>query len=194
MAPVGNGPSLRGEAFVIASERPEQTDDERERCAEIARAARAGHARPWRKPVAAVQAERAAARRELGDGGVDLAALLRALEAQEMIASAGDAAHLQPAVTALLQAATNARPRAELDVATALLAAAMQSSGLLAAGEAGALSTKGSVPARGSATARLAVMHKVIPRLFVGGWTALLNGTSERPGPRRVRPPEALRR
>lgn len=188
-----NGPS-RGEAFVIASERPEQTDAERERCAEIARASRAGHARPWRKPVASVQAERAAARRELGDGGVDLAALLHALEAQEMIASAGDAAHLQPAVTALLQAATNARPRTEVDEATAVLAAAMQSSRLRATGEASALPTKASAPARGSATARLAVMHKVIPRLFVGGWTALLNGTSARSGPRRARPPEALRR
>lgn len=162
-------------------------DVEHARRGEVARAARAGAVRPWRKPAAAARAEHTAARDELGSGGVDVLALMRALVVQDMLSRDPGPAHgaLQRAVTELVQAATNARSRAEVDATRASLEAALACSGLHARREdaeraavepASMLPAKPGRPMRGGASARLAVMHEVLPRLWVGGWAALLNG------------------
>lgn len=178
--------------------------------------------RPWRKPAADVAAERAAAARELGAGGVNLLGLSRALDAQELVeqaarragADAQPVVDAQAATTALLQAATNARPADEVEAAIAALDACLGGarqllSAAAADGDepaeaapapapvlsrpASARGSKGPAPpggarrrasadARGGVGAVVAartrqsdVMHRVAPRLWVGGWAALLN-------------------
>lgn len=160
---------------------------ERERRAQALRAVRSG-ARPWRKPAAAVRAERAAACVELGDGGVDVSALFVALSTQEKIDAVMCAgidvgrpvAELQAAVTTLLQAATNARPASEVAAALAALEAAAAAARLPRATGGPRPPAKPVARAIG-ASAKLDVMHLVIPRLWVGGWAALLNGAHAAP-------------
>ncbi|KAJ1619935.1 protein-tyrosine phosphatase-like protein [Pavlovales sp. CCMP2436] len=110
------------------------------RRAEMLAAARAGVSKPWRKPAAAAAAERAYARRELGEGGgvSEIEVALGSLESA--LNSSGLRPPAEPAPSAQLSAARSGPSRA-----------------------------------RGTASARLAVMHMVLPGLWVGGWAALLN-------------------
>lgn len=134
--------------------------------------------RPWRKPAAAVAAERRAAADVLGcpgaDGGVHFGGLEVALRAQEFLdrhleraqAREGDLAVQQEATTRLLQAATNGRGEGEVQAALATVHAAFER-----------MSTPRDALVRDRASAgpsaKLQLMHLVAPRLWVGGWAAL---------------------
>ena len=139
-----------------------------------------------------------------GEGGVDAAATRLALVAAEVIRGAGrdgegdggghgegpregdDAPALGPASPSpmaaadrLRRAATNARPASEVAAARTALVAAMESAGLSDSLRA---ALRSGVPTGGScgdgATARrlgASVMDAVLPRLWVGGWAALLD-------------------
>ena len=110
----------------------------------------------------------------VGAGGVDLAALGVAMASQELInnTSAADRSTgaLQAATTLLLQAATNARPAEEVAAARAALLAAAARAGLTA--ELTALQIQDGHNAS-SRRSKLAVMHRVVPRLWVGQFEAL---------------------
>ena len=129
--------------------------------------------RPWRKPAAAVKAEKEKNARILGAGGVDFDAMHLVLSVQELIdaaAAAGSSdqhASLQAATTVLLQVATNARPMEEVAAARAALEAA--------ASAAGVAETLAKRPAEVEGRNRLQLLHEVVPRLWVGGWAALNN-------------------
>lgn len=123
--------------------------------------------RPWRKPAAAVKAEREASAKILGsNGGVNLESVRLAMAVQEVLDGA-DHAQAQAACTKLLQVATNARPAAEVQEAHAALEVAVAEAGLKEA------VVKKALKAGGGATAKLQLLHEVMPRLWVGGWAAL---------------------
>ena len=137
------------------------------------------HDRPWRKPAAAVKAEREASAKILGgSGGVHLDSLRLVMAAQELLDSSAqtdEAAHpeVQAACTKLLQVATNARPADEVQTAHSALDAALDAA-LETAGLANAVAKKALRPGN-SATAKLQLLHEAMPRLWVGGWAALNN-------------------
>ncbi|KAL1527786.1 hypothetical protein AB1Y20_009170 [Prymnesium parvum] len=136
------------------------------------RAAPRGHEKPWRKPAEAVRAERALTRQLLGPPreGDAIADVRRVLAARD--AAGGAHADVEDAATALLEAATNARPRAEVDAARARLDAAVERAGL--AGAVGGWLRGGAGGAGGGGAMRkLELLHEVIPRLWLGGWAAL---------------------
>jgi len=134
--------------------------------------------RPWRKSAAAVKEERAKSAAILGSaGGVDQSALRLAIAAQELIDAGNiiDAATAQAATTMLLQVATNARPSEEVEAARGAVDDAFGASG-----QAGALAQLAAPDAgAGEGRNRLQLMHEVVPRLWVGGWTALNNDCQE---------------
>ena len=101
------------------------------------RAAPKGYDKPWRKPADAVRAERERTRQLLGGsekGGVDLGAVHHVLAVRECLeAESGTGAkhdQIQSAATLLLQVATNARDRAEIDAARTALDEAVAQAGL----------------------------------------------------------------
>jgi predicted protein tyrosine phosphatase len=111
---------------------------------------------------------KAAAPRPLQDG-VDLAALDLAMASQELIDTRADCrSALAGVTTTLLQASTNARPAEEVAVAHAALLAAVAEAGL--SEELTALQIR---DGNASRRTRLAVMHRVLPRLWVGQFEAL---------------------
>jgi len=135
-----------------------------------------GGSRPWRRAAEDTRREREAAQRALGEGGVDLERVARAVELQDSLdvstatASAGSEHEaLQAATTRLLQAATNGAH--EEEVASALAAAEE------AAAAAGLPPRCAAARARARARCadKLALLHEVMPRLWVGGWAALNN-------------------
>lgn len=125
------------------------------------------HDRPWRKSAAAVKAEREASSKILGGGGgVHLDSVRLVMAVQEVL-DGEENAEVQAACTKLLQVATNARPATEVQDANSALEAALKQAGL-EAGVAKKLLRPGT-----SATHKLQMLHEVMPRLWVGGWTAL---------------------
>lgn len=135
------------------------------------RATAGKHDRPWRKPAAAVKAEREASAKILGatgtGGGVD--SVRQVMAVQELLDSSSEGAHpqVQQTCTALLQAATNARPAEEVQAAAAALDAALEQAGL------GAAAAQKLLRPGSGATSKLQLLHEAMPRLWVGGWAAL---------------------
>lgn len=140
------------------------------------------HDKPWRKPAKDVKEERAKSSALLGgaaSSGVDEAALRYMLAAQELVdASEQSLPAVQAACTELLQLATNARPAAEVEASRAAVEAAAAEAGKAAelskrvARANAALAAAATPSASGG---KLQLLHEVIPRLWVGGWTALNN-------------------
>ena len=129
--------------------------------------------RPWRKPASAVKAEREASAKILGGkGGVFLDSVRFCMAVQEVLDArpsegGGGATELQEKCTYLLQCATNNRSEEEVTGAEAALKAGLELSGLTKDVE------KKLLKPGGSATAKLQLLHEVMPRLWVGGWAAL---------------------
>ena len=129
--------------------------------------------RPWRKPAAAVKAEREASAKILGgSGGVELDSVRLVMAVQELLDAAPSDkqethAHVQAACTELLQVATNAQPAERVQAASSALESALAEAGL-----ADAAAKKAQRPLT-SATNKLQLLHEVMPRLWVGGWAAL---------------------
>lgn len=103
-------------------------------------------------------------------GGVDLENLHLAMAAQELIDARGGDKHgaLQAAMRTLLQVSTNARPAKEVTTARDALLAAVAHDGLVEE-----LSRLRIQDGNKSRKARLAIMHLVLPRLWVGQFEAL---------------------
>ncbi|KAL3920319.1 MAG: hypothetical protein SGPRY_005293 [Prymnesium sp.] len=127
------------------------------------RSGRGEGSKPWRLAPAAVRAARDETRVLLGPSSLDLAALSLVLSVRERMPSKEAAVHRE--ATALLQAATNARPPSEVQDARRALHAAIE--------QAGGTVNEFDDTARSGGLKKLEVMHEVLPRLWVGGWAAL---------------------
>eukprot|EP00927_Polykrikos_kofoidii_P025718 TRINITY_DN23057_c0_g1_i1.p1 TRINITY_DN23057_c0_g1~~TRINITY_DN23057_c0_g1_i1.p1 ORF type:complete len:383 (-),score=49.35 TRINITY_DN23057_c0_g1_i1:295-1443(-) len=147
--------------------------------------------KPWRLSAKEVKAQREQIATILSQGndvedsaGVSLDEVRVALVLQDLLDFPNSAegphpscqdshvslSELQFAATTLLQAATNARPQAEVRAARITVDETVEKAGLTLA-----LAQRLARPSR-SVARKLELLHEVLPRLWVGGWAALNNG------------------